>query len=92
MFILFIRRLSHYRYSILILARVEIRVFQKTFITRPMISLLLFENHFIIVILRSIYYHYSTLISLSLLDFDFRENRNPYFAKTFLLCVRESYY
>ena len=76
MFILFIRRLSHYRYPILILARVEIRVFQKTLITRPMTSLLLFENHFIIVILRSIYYHYSTLISLSLLDFDFRENRN----------------
>ena len=92
MFILFIRRIFYYRYSILIFARIEIRVFQKIFITRPMILLLLFENYFIIVILRSTYYNYLTLILLSLFDFDFHKNRNSYFIKTFSLCARESYY
>ena len=66
--------------------------FKKTSITRPMTLLLLFENYLIVVILRSTYYRYSTLILLSLPDFDFRENRNSCFAKTFSLCARESYY
>ena len=57
-----------------------------------MISLSLFEDHFIIVVLRLIHCHYLTLILLSLFDFNFRENRNSYFVKTFLLCVRESHY
>ena len=91
MFILFIRRTFYYCYSILILARVEIRVFQKTFITRLMILLSLFEDYFIIIILCSIYYRYSTLILLSLFDFNFRENRNSYFVKIFSLCVRKSH-
>ena len=57
-----------------------------------MILLSLFENYFIIIILRSTYYHYSTLISLLLFDFNFRKNRNSYFVKTFSLCAREFYY
>ena len=57
-----------------------------------MISLSLFENHLTIIILRSTYYYYSTLISLSLLDFNFYKNRNSCFIKTFSLCARESYY
>ena len=56
-----------------------------------MISLSLFENYFIIAILRSIYYYYSKIISLSLFDFDFRKSRNSYFVKIFSLCARESY-
>ena len=91
-FILFIRRLFHYRYPILILAKIEIYVFQKTSITRPMISLSLFEDHLIIIILRSIYYRYLTLISLSLSDFDSHKNRNSCFAKTPSLCARELHY
>ena len=82
----------YYHYPILILARIEIRVFRKTFITRSVISLSLFEDHFIIIILRSTYCRYLTFILLSLLGFDFRENRNPCFIKTLLLCVRESHY
>ena len=57
-----------------------------------MTSLSLFENHFIIIILRSIYYRYLTLILLSLFDFNFYKSRNSYFVKTFSLCVREFYY
>ena len=48
-----------------------------------MILLSLFENHFTIIILRSTYYRYSKIILLLLFDFDFRENRNSYFVKTF---------
>ena len=87
MFILFIRYLFHYRYSILIFAKVEIRVFQKAFITRSMISLSLFKDYFIIVILCSIHYRYSKFILLLLFDFDFHESRNSYFVKIFSLCV-----
>ena len=91
-FTLFIRRLFHYYYSILIFARIEIRIFQKAFITRSMTLLSLFEDYFIIVILRLIYYRYSKFILLSLLDFNVYENRNSYFIKTFSLCAREFYY
>ena len=87
MFILLIRRLFHYYYLVLILARIEIRVFQKTFITRSMILLSLFEDYLIVVILRSIYYRYSTLILLLLFDFNSRKNRNSYFIKISLLYV-----
>ena len=52
-----------------------------------MILLSLFEIHFIIIILRLIYYYYSKFILLSLFDFNFRENRNSCFIKTFLSCV-----
>ena len=61
--------------------RVEIRVSRKTFIMRSMISLSLFKNYLIIVIIRSIYCRYSMLILLSLPDFDFHENRNSCFFK-----------
>ena len=91
-FILFIQYSFYYYYPILILAIIEIRVFQKTFITRSIILLSLFKNYLIIIILRSTYYYYLTLISLSLFDFDFRENRNSYFIKTSSLCVREFHY
>ena len=57
-----------------------------------MISLLLFENYFIIVILRSIHYYYSKFILLSLFDFNFHKNQNSYFVKIFSLCVREFHY
>ena len=56
-----------------------------------MILLSLFEDYIIIIILYSIYYRYSKFISLSLFDFNFYENRNSYFVKTFSLCVRESH-
>ena len=56
-----------------------------------MISLLLFKNYFIIVILRLIYYHYSKFTLLSLFDFNFYKNRNLYFIKTFSLCVQKFY-
>ena len=75
----------------MILAKIEIRIFQKAFITRSIVLLSLFENHFIIIILRLIYYYYSKLISLSLFDFNFRENRNSYFIKISFLCAREFY-
>ena len=58
-----------------------------------MTLLSLFENYFIVIILRSIYYRYSKIISLLLLfDFNSRENRNSYFIKTSSLCARELYY
>ena len=57
-----------------------------------MTLLSLFENYFIIIILRSIYYRYSKFILLLLFDFNFHKNRNSYFIKTFLLCAREFYY
>ena len=56
------------------------------------ILLSLFKNYFIIIILYSIHYRYSTLILLLLFDFNIYKNRNSYFIKTFLLCARESYY
>ena len=57
-----------------------------------MISLSLFKNYLIVIILHSTHCRYSTLILLSLFDFNSRKNRNLYFVKTFLLCVRGSYY
>ena len=48
---------------------------------RLMILLSLFEDYFIVVIMRSIYCRYLTFISLSLFDFNFRENRNSCFFK-----------
>ena len=58
-----------------------------------MTLLSLFENYFIVIILRSIYYRYSKIISLLLLfDFNSRENRNSYFIKISSLCARELYY
>ena len=57
-----------------------------------MISLSLFEDYFIIIILRSTYCRYLIFTLLSLFDFNSRENRNSYFVKTFLLCIRESHY
>ena len=57
-----------------------------------MTLLSLFEDYFIIVILRSTHCRYLKIILLSLFGFHFRENRNSYFVKTFLLCVRGFHY
>ena len=57
-----------------------------------MISLSLFKDYFIIIILRSTYYHYLTLILLSLFDFNFRESRNSCFIKISSLCAKGFYY
>ena len=91
-FIVVIRRSFYYRYSILIPARIEIRVFLNIFLLcarKPhyyylmhiicsIISLSLFDVHFI----------YSTFASLSLFDFDFYKNQSSCFSQTFSLCVR----